>query len=62
MDPKFVVGYLKACLGGELSYFECIPLLEVVVTVALFIAAVVLFVTVRIPSNEQMRSDTADSH
>jgi hypothetical protein len=50
MEPKFVVGYLQACVTGELSFFECAPILEVGITAALLIVAVVLLVVVRIRS------------
>jgi hypothetical protein len=47
MEQKFVVGYLQACVTGELSFFECAPLLEVGITASLLIAAVALLFVVR---------------
>jgi hypothetical protein len=61
MEQKFVVGYLEACASGKLSFFECAPILEVGVTAALLIAAVVLLAAVRIESSadEQAEGDAA---
>lgn len=61
MEQKFVVGYLQACASGKLSFSECAPVLEVGVTAALLIAAVVLLVVVRFESrvDEQTERDAA---
>jgi len=48
MEPKSVMGYVQACASGDLSFFECAPIVEIAIIAGLLIAAVALLVAVRI--------------